>query len=259
MNNTPSEFKKRGHRSVVVVGNKTPALFSLSLLLQRFAYDVVVANTANQALERISAARPSLVITDMVLAGMGSMDLFEQLRQDKRTSSIPVIFMVSPGDAAAETRCLDMGAAGCVTKPVQAEELYRTVQQVIEPRPRANIRIDARLSVAVNNMQLDCPRGECEVDLSERGMYVTTQNPFPANRRISMKIGIKGRTISAEGAVLYSNLAVVAGSGTHREPGMGLKFVDIAPQDREFIRTFIRDEVTRDMDGELSREPADVW
>lgn len=107
MNNILSEFKKRRYRSVVVVGNKTPALLSLSLLLQRFAYDVVVANTATQALDRISAARPALVIADMVLAGMGSTDLFEQLRQDKRTASIPVIFMVSPGDAAAETRCLD--------------------------------------------------------------------------------------------------------------------------------------------------------
>jgi len=262
VNNTPSEFKefkKRRHHSIVVVGNETPALLSLSLLLQRFAYDVVVANTATQALERISAVRPALVITDTVLAGMGGMDLFERLREDKRTSSIPVIFMVSPGDAATESRCLDMGAAGCVTKPVQAEELYQTVQQVIEPRPRANIRIDALLPVTVNNMPLDCPRGACEVDLSERGMYVTTQKPFPANRRISMKIGIKDRTISAEGTVLYSNLAVAAGPGMHREPGMGLKFVSIAPQDREFIRTFIRDEVTRDIDGKLSPEPADVW
>ncbi len=259
MNDTSPEFMDRRRRSILVAGNKNHALISLTILLRRFAYNVVVANTATQAFDRISAVRPDLVITDLVLPGMSGIGLLQELKQDARTVSIPVVFMVPPGDAVAERRCLDTGAAWCIAKPVQAEELYRTVQEVIEPRPRSNIRIGARLPVSVNNTALNGPQGGCEVDLSEHGMYVPMHKPYPTNRRIIVKINIKDRTISAEGAVMYNNFAGATGAGQRREPGIGLKFVNIAPWDREFIRTFIHDELTRDINAGLAHGSLDTW
>ena len=250
MNNTPSESRKRRQRSIVVVGNKTTAVHPVSSLLRRFGYDVHEAIAATQAFELICTVRPDLVLTDVILPGLGGVDLIQKLKQDKRTVFIPVVFMISPGDTAAEARCLAMEAADCIPKPVQVEDLYRTVQQIVETRPRENIRIDTRLPVSVNDSELDCVKGECEVDLSEHGMYVPMQKPYHANQRVFMKIGIKDRTISTQGAVLYS-LRSSGWTGPRREPGMGLKFVSLAPQDREFIRKFIREELARDI-GEVA-------
>ncbi len=259
MNNPPAEISHRRRRCILVAGNKSHALISLTLLLRRFAYNVVVANTATQAFDRISAVRPDLVITDLVLHGMSGIGLLQELKQDIRTVSTPVVFMVHPGDAAAERRCLDTGAAGCIAKPVQPEELYRTVQEVIEPKPRSNIRIGARLPVSINNVALNGPHGECEVDLSEHGMYVPMNKPCPTNRRIIVKINIKDRTISAEGAVMYNNFAGATEPGPRREPGIGLKFVNIAPWDREFIRMFIHDELTHDISAGPAQGSSDPW
>jgi CheY-like chemotaxis protein/Tfp pilus assembly protein PilZ len=230
-------------------------MISTCLLLKRFAYEVSEAYTAAEALDKITGALPALIITDMVLPGMSGTDLFRMLKQVRRTASIPVVFMVPMSDAAAERRCYDTGAAGCIAKPVQAEELYRVVQSVIEPMPRESIRIDARSPVSVNNEPLDCPEGACLIDLSEHGMYVQTYKPYPLNRRVTVRFHVKDRTISAEGSVLYSYTSV----GQHREPGIGLKFVNIAPQDQEFIRGFIREEVTRDVKEALSHESIDSW
>jgi CheY-like chemotaxis protein len=251
MNAATTATKKIRNRSIVVAGNKTLEMLSLALLLQRFAYEVSSANTAAQALELISANRPALIITDVVLPGMSGMDLFHLLKQDLRTAFIPVIFVIPLSDVASERRCLDSGAAACISKPIQAEELFRTVQQVIEPKPRAGIRIDTRLPVSLNNVPLDCAKGDCAIDLSEHGIYVPMHDPYPQNRRVTLQIHIKDRTISATGAVLHSHPS--GETPLRKEPGMGLKFVNIAPQDQDFIRTFIRDEVNRDVKAALSR------
>jgi len=253
MNRATTATKKTRNRSIVVAGNKTMEMLSLSLLLQRFEYEVSSANTAAQALELISANRPALIITDLVLPGMSGMDLFHLLKQDLRTAFIPVIFVTPLSDVGSERRCLDSGAAACISKPILAEELYRTVQEIIEPKPRAGIRIDARLAVSLNNVPLDCARGDCAVDLSEHGIYVPTHNPYPQNRRVTVQIHIKDRTISATGTVLHSHTSTSGEAPSHKEPGMGLKFVNIDPQDQDFIRTFIRDEINRDIKAALSR------
>ena len=254
MGTSASGIAKHRNSSILIVGGKTRELVFISLLLRRFQYDVSEVHTAAEAIERISSASPALIITELVLPGMGGLDLFMLLKQTRRTASIPVVFLLPLSDIASERRCQGAGAAGCVTKPVQAEDLYRTVQAAIEPIPRADIRIDARLPVSVDDVPLGCPQGQCEIDLSVQGMYVPTEKPYPRDRRVTVQFDIKDRTISVQGTVLYSNP-----SGARREPGMGLKFVDLAVQDREFIRTFIRDEVTRDVKATLSGGFTDSW
>lgn len=253
MNDAPSRDRnRRGRRIILAASSSTQNVKTLTQLLQRFEYEVAAAGDAAQAQQQASALHPSLIIVDLVLPDMSGLEFFTLLQQDRSVYSIPVVFMVAASDAAAESRCLDYGAAGCITKPVQAEDLYRTVQAVLERRPRANIRIDTRLPVSVSNVPVDCPGGECLIDLSEQGMYVPTHAPFQGRGKVAVHLHIRDRTIAAEGAVLYSQ---AAGSGRRRGPGIGLKFTAMAPQDRDFIRKYIREEVMRG----ISSAPESRW
>jgi CheY-like chemotaxis protein len=242
MHDTPSGAQNRRSRYILIVDSKTQELFSTSLLLQRFEYQVWSANTAGQALEMVAVAIPALVIADLVLPGMSGMDLFHLLRQDPRTASLPVVFLIPAGDRTAERRCRDVGAAGWISRPIQTDDLYRTVQKAIEPNPRKNIRIQTRMAVSVNNEPLKCVEGQCASILSEHGMYVQIPRPYKRNDHLSVQIQINNRTVSAEATVLYQH---AYGEGPFKEPGMGLKFISIAPKDQDFIRQFIREEVTR--------------
>ncbi len=250
MNTTPKTENKRGRRLIVAAGGSSRNMLTLSLLLQRFSYEVLIADTAALALQRIAALQPALVITELALPDMSGMNLLQNLRKNQNMRTLPVIVMVPPGDAAAESRCLGYGAAGCITKPVQAEELYWTIQQLIEPKPRSSMRIDTHMPISVDNLSLDCGASECSIDLSEQGMRVPIDKPYPTNKRITVQLHMKERTISAEGSVRY---CITGTSGHSVSPVMGLKFTSIAPQDKEFIRKFIRDEVVRDINAALSR------
>ena len=64
---------------------------------------------------------------------------------------------------------------------------------------------------------------------------------------------INGRKVMANAVVLYS---VDLGPGEFKEPGMGLKFVDISEQDRNFLRQFIRDHLIADINIDLPKNLA---
>lgn len=256
MNTLAPNNSTQRRRSIVVAGGNTRNMLSVSMLLQRFGYEVHTVATAAQALERVPVTHPALIISELTLPDMSGLDLFLNIRTIRGANPIPCIFMVFPGDAAAESRCLGYGAAGCISKPVQAEELYRTVQKIIEPRPRGSLRIDTRVPVSVNNLTVDGPGSGSAIDLSENGLYVPTSTPYPANKLVSVRLYMQERTISTDGAVLYSR---AGGANRIATPGMGLKFTTIAPRDQEFIRKFIHDEITRDLNAALLSAAPAAW
>jgi CheY-like chemotaxis protein len=241
MNQTATKGFERS-RYILLVDNKTNDVFYTSMLLQRFDYRVCSANSVRDALEMISVALPALVIADLSLPGMNGLDLLRLLKEDNRTAALPVIIFTPAGDLNAEGRCRDAGAAAVVSKPAKAENIYRAVQAAIEPVPRANIRIHARVPVKVNDIPLDCIEDECATVLSEHGMYIRMVKPYDRNEQVSIEMNLNGRGISIHASVLYSHRY---GEGPFKEPGMGLKFIRIAAEDREFIRKFISDEVNR--------------
>jgi len=246
----PVQENQRAARYLLLVDNKTNDLFYGSMLLQRFGYRVCTANTAVQALDMVSVAVPSLVLADLYLPGMNAVDLMGLFRQDPRTSSLPVITFAPAGDEAAEKRCLASGAAACLAKPLQPEDLYRSVQAAIESTPRSSIRIATRLAVSVNNVLLGPVECECGSVLSEYGMYVRMLRPYARNEQLAIELDVDGRRIPAEATVLYSHRY---DDGPFKEPGMGIKFLRMAPEDREFIRDFIHNEITRDIAPEGAR------
>jgi CheY-like chemotaxis protein len=232
----------RTSRYVLIVDNNISDLFLAAMLLQHFNYQVCTASTVGQTLDLVSVAMPSLIMTDLVLPGMSGVDLLRLVKQDPRTASIPVVIFYHAGDEAAERRCRDAGAAGCIPKPIEAEHLFRTVQRTIEHTPRANIRIQTTLSVTINRQSLDMIEGDCASILSEQGMYVRMSDPYPRNELLTVQINLNGQKISVDTMVLYS---YTHGYGPFKEPGMGLRFLRIAPEDQLFIRKFIREEIMK--------------
>ncbi|MDH4162974.1 MAG: response regulator [Nitrospirota bacterium] len=237
---TAQNGEGRQQRFLAVVDRDPQHRFILAMQLQRFNYRILASGSIVEALENLAVAVPALVITDVDLPGRGAFHLLEHLRLNPQTASTPVIGQLTNG--ADPATYLRAGFRACLHKPLQAEDLYRTVQALTEPVPRANIRIQTKLPVTVNGKPLDCVEGECASVLSEHGMYIRTLRPSPVKSLISVTLMIKGRAIPLTAEVRYSHRF---GEGPFREPGMGLLFKEIASHDQEYIRQFIHEEVTR--------------
>ena len=235
-------------RFLMVVDRDAGDLFYTSMLLQRFSYKVCTAMTVDEALAMARIALPALFIVELP-PGVSGFDLMRRFRMDPRMAAVPVIVKTVDMSPETEKSCREAGAAFCIRKPVQAEELFHAVQLAIEDRPgenkrpREHIRIYTRLPMTIDNTPLDCgTQGLCAVVMSEAGMYVRTLKILPIHAPITMQIIVKDRTISLEAVVLHSH---GFGEGTFGEPGMGIRFIRIAPEDKELLRQFIGEEVTK--------------
>jgi CheY-like chemotaxis protein len=238
----PLPFTRRSRYILVAEGN-TNDLFTTAMLLHRFNYPVCTARNARQALDMVSVAMPSLVITDAVLPGMSGFELLRVLGSNSHTFSIPVILLLPPsGGAGLEREDVEIGGALILQKPVAVEDLYRFVQAAMEPKPRMNIRVEIALPVAVNKSALNSSRGECATNLSAQGMFIRTFKYHRSGESLALQFMIEDRTVNADASIVYTRRQ---DQRTLAVPGVAVRFTRITGEDRELIERFVHDEVTR--------------
>jgi CheY-like chemotaxis protein len=213
-----------------------------SMLLQRFGYHVCTVNRPKEAAKFLSEAVPALVIADEALASSGGFDLLATLKRDGGTNAVPAILVSLSPDPGGVQQYRDAGYADVLSIPLTAEMLYRAVQKQIEPYPRQNVRVSVYLKADLGGG----PAGLAQYAtvLSENGMFVRTTVAKPVNTRLPVSLVIGDRTIKAEAVVLYSY-----GFDDYplKELGMGIRFVKINPEDQALIRSFIKEEIEKDI------------
>lgn len=93
---------------------------NVQALYHAFAADhqVFVATGGHQAAKMVRDKRPDLVLLDVVMPDLDGYEVCARLKADPETRDIPVIFVTSQGDEAAETRGLDVGAVDFISKPI---------------------------------------------------------------------------------------------------------------------------------------------
>lgn len=105
-------------------------LLAERLLTKDSSYEVELAESGQQALERIAASPPDIVVTDLVMPDISGVELVRTIRH--RYERIPVILMTAYGDESVAIEALEAGAASYVPKARRAERLLETVRRVAE-------------------------------------------------------------------------------------------------------------------------------
>jgi hypothetical protein len=109
--------------------------------------------------------------------------------------------------------------------------------------PRQYIRLRTLLPVRVSGLApTDVSHTEYVSELSENGIFVHTLNPRPVNAVLPVTILVHSIPVKIQAVVVYS---VALSPGLFKEPGMGMKFVDIKGTDRELIRNFIMGQIMK--------------
>jgi two-component system response regulator GlrR len=118
-----------GKHSVLLVDDDPDLLKLLSIRLQSAGYSIALASSAEQALASIALARPRAVITDLRMAGMDGMALFQHIHgQDP---SLPVIVLTAHGTIPDAVQATQQGVFGYLTKPFDARELLHLLKRAL--------------------------------------------------------------------------------------------------------------------------------
>jgi CheY-like chemotaxis protein len=231
----------RKSRYLLVVDGDASSRYYISMFLQRLNYQIYAVATASEAVELAAVAVPSLIITTSGPGERGVPGPASQLQEHPSTADVPFIVLTRQEDQFVDRRSLEeLGVGVSLAPPILPEVLYRTVQVAMETTPRTSIRVRTRLLATVNTTKYQHLESAFITELSEWGMFLRTGTPVAEQTRLSLQFDLNGRIISVEAIVLHST----RGSGvSDRDPGMGLQFVRIMPEDQEALRQFIRTEV----------------
>ena len=99
-------------------------------LEQYFA--VASVNSGEKCLKLLESYRPQLILLDIVMPGMDGFAVLRELKANKETSSIPVIFLTGDEHGESELRGLREGAMDFITKPFVHEILLQRVRNTVE-------------------------------------------------------------------------------------------------------------------------------
>jgi len=117
---------------ILVVDDEPAILRTLRTNLVARGYDVVTAETGEEAVESAHGSMPDLVILDLMLPGLSGLEVCRILRSD---SSSPILVLSAHGEEHLKVRALDLGADDYLTKPFGMNELLARVRALLRRQP----------------------------------------------------------------------------------------------------------------------------
>ncbi len=121
-------FSQLPSKTVLVVDDQVQNLKTVGTVLRMTGHEVVTARSAEQALERMAANTPDIILLDVLMPEMDGIETCRQLKADSRWAEIPVIFLSAADDKNLIVRALECGGVDYVTKPFNKAELLSRVR-----------------------------------------------------------------------------------------------------------------------------------
>jgi DNA-binding NtrC family response regulator len=119
-------------RSLLIVDDDAPIRASLGRSLREVAEPIGVAGSGAEALERIAASRPDVVLSDVRMPGLDGLELLRIVRE--RVPSVDVILMTAFDDLQVVATAMREGAIDFLVKPLDLHHTRRLLERVFTDR-----------------------------------------------------------------------------------------------------------------------------
>lgn len=120
---------------ILLVDDDRATLFMLTKLLEKAGHTVVTAGNGVEALDKIDAFKPQIIITDWLMPEMGGIEFCKALRQNPAWRNIYVFIMTAQEGMEKLVEAFEAGANDYMSKPVSYKMLYarlRAGQRVVQ-------------------------------------------------------------------------------------------------------------------------------
>lgn len=168
--------------ATILIVDDTPTNLGLMVgHLEAQGYRVLIAQDGEEGLQRAELTRPDVILLDVMMPGLGGVEVCRRLKSSSRTREIPVIFMTSLTDTRDKVAGFAAGAVDYVTKPLQAEEVIARIE--------AHLKLHAaQILLEEQNTLLAMYREDLEGQVAER-----TAELHESNRRLRAEVAERER------------------------------------------------------------------
>ncbi len=113
------------HHRVVVIDDDTDILEAIAIVLNGAGYEAQTESNGAAALESMKHGTPCLILLDLMMPGMNGWQFRAEQLRDATLASVPTIVMT--GFPAAVEDASSLGAAACLKKPIDLDDLLDAV------------------------------------------------------------------------------------------------------------------------------------
>jgi DNA-binding NarL/FixJ family response regulator len=126
------EPSMKDHKRLLLIDDDPNLILLVKDYLEFRGYEVITAENGREALEILEQEVPDMIICDVMMPEMDGYTFVEQVRQNERTSWIPVLFLSAKGQSADRVKGLNKGADVYMVKPFEPEELVAQVESSLK-------------------------------------------------------------------------------------------------------------------------------
>lgn len=247
---------------ILIVDDIQENLDLFEAVLRRNGYTTITASNGREALEKIEAEVPSLILLDIMMPEMDGFETITKLRQNHEYEKIPVIFLTSQKETHYISRAFSLGAVDYVNKPCNSSELLARVKTHLENykmRYQLEQEVEARSQELVESYkELSEAHNEILFRLGRAAEY--RDNETGAHIR---RIGEYGRLVALALGVNAKLAATIANAGMMHDVGkigiadeILLKPGKLTPEEFDEMKkhTLIGADLLKGVNSELIRE-----
>lgn len=140
---------------ILVVDDEPEILELVEFNLKQAGFTVTTADDGAEALKKIRAQIPDLIILDVMLPEMDGLEVCKSLRNDPATAQLPIIMLTAKAAEVDRVLGLELGADDYLTKPFSPRELMLRVKKMLA---RSTPAEKAKEQLRYGDLVIDLPR-----------------------------------------------------------------------------------------------------
>jgi len=113
---------------ILLVDDEEKVLDFMSSFLKNEGFEITTARSGTEALDKIKAVNPSLVVLDWMMPNMNGLDVCREIRKN---SKVGIIMVTAKSDELDKIVGLEVGADDYITKPFSLRELLARIRSVL--------------------------------------------------------------------------------------------------------------------------------
>lgn len=125
-------------RHILLCDDELHILKAAEFKFKRSGYEVTTASDGEQAWQLINERLPDILITDCQMPRMNGLQLAERVKNDPKTSNLPVVMLSAKGFELSDADLRErFGILALISKPFSPRDLFERVEAILNEREAA--------------------------------------------------------------------------------------------------------------------------
>ncbi len=119
-------------KKILIIDDDSRNIFALKAVLRAKKYDCLAASSAQQGFDILASDKDvAVVLMDMMMPDMDGYQAMTQMKAHPELKRVPVIAVTAQAMVGDKERCIEAGAVGYISKPVNVDELVAQLNNYI--------------------------------------------------------------------------------------------------------------------------------